>query len=477
MNFINRKYPLQLLSLLLLFLFVKHEAHSQITANPDHILIGRENLPKNGEVVSGKFFFFDATKGALRGGQLFVSRNWSPDSLGFNSIAFGFNTKASGDWATAFGKNTTASGSWATAFGVNTKASGYSGTALGEHTEASGVRGATALGYATKASGDRGATALGYYTNARGDNCTVVGRYNGPLVMEGQYIGSGSPLFVVGNGDDGAHSNAMVVRKDGHIGIGENVPLSRIHIQDFDIGLKDAHLENDGLIIESGDATIGLYSDNGGNWGSAIQLGELNLGALVDKWSIARRTTGGASTLHFTFGTDDNYGNNNTLLLIDVGGNVFADGTFTGGGADLAEAFEIEGRKSDYEIGDVLVISTRSDRKIQLSQTPYSFLVAGVYATKPGVLLSPDGISETMEGKVPMGMVGVIPTKVTLEGGVIQRGDLLVTSSTSGHAMKADKKELGRRMMEGEVGMVLGKALARYDGSGSGLIEVLVNVK
>ena len=71
---------------------------------------------------------------------------------------------------------------------------------------------------------------------------------------------------------------------------------------------------------------------------------------------------------------------------------------------------------------------------------------------------------------VPMGVVGVIPTKVCLEGGAIKRGDLLVTSSTSGVAMKADLDKV-------KVGQVLGKALQEYNQVGVGKINVLVSIK
>lgn len=151
-------------------------------------------------------------------------------------------------------------------------------------------------------------------------------------------------------------------------------------------------------------------------------------------------------------------------------GNVFADGTFNPGGADLAEAFDVEGLAAAYEPGDVLVISTDRNRTVARSAEAYSTLVAGVYATQPGVLLSERGIDGIAADQVPMGVVGVVPTKVTDEGGPIRRGDLLVTSSTPGHAMKADPNKLG-------FGMVLGKALEDFDGTGRGRIQVLVNVK
>ena len=72
-------------------------------------------------------------------------------------------------------------------------------------------------------------------------------------------------------------------------------------------------------------------------------------------------------------------------------------------------------------------------------------------------------------GEVPLGVVGIIPCKVSTENGAIRVGDLLVTSSTVGHAMKGTDRS---RML----GAVVGKApepLAK----GSGVIQVLVTLQ
>jgi hypothetical protein len=149
-------------------------------------------------------------------------------------------------------------------------------------------------------------------------------------------------------------------------------------------------------------------------------------------------------------------------------------GHFNGGtqnsGADVAEAFEVEGSVTTYEPGDVLVISTSTDRTVEKSREPYSTLVAGVYSTKSGVLLTERNVDDSHEDTIPMGIVGVIPTKVSAENGPIRRGDVLVTSSLPGYAMKGtDQSRL--------LGAVIGKALENFDGEGSGVIRVLVNVK
>jgi hypothetical protein len=68
-----------------------------------------------------------------------------------------------------------------------------------------------------------------------------------------------------------------------------------------------------------------------------------------------------------------------------------------------------------------------------------------------------------------MAVVGIVPCKVSAENGAISRGDLLVTSSTKGYAMRAsDTKKLA--------GSIMGKALQPL-ASGKGKIEVLVTLR
>ena len=164
---------------------------------------------------------------------------------------------------------------------------------------------------------------------------------------------------------------------------------------------------------------------------------------------------------------DTNAGAATQVARIDGQGNIFCAGTLTtkSPNADLAEAFAVEGKKSGYEPGDVLMISTRSDCTVTKSDASYSTRIMGVYASHPGVLLGAEA-----DDRVPLGVVGVIPTKVCGENGAIHRGDMLVSASTPGRAMKGDPAKLG-------VGMVLGKALEDFTGGGTGKINVLVNVK
>ena len=156
---------------------------------------------------------------------------------------------------------------------------------------------------------------------------------------------------------------------------------------------------------------------------------------------------------------------------VDTNGVAYADGGFQSSGADFAESFAVRGQRSLYEPGDVLEIDRNSDRHLTLSHHPYATLVAGIYSTKPGVLASPHHIDDpaVQKTEVPLAVVGIVPCKVSTENGAIARGDLLVTSSRPGYAMKGTNR---RRML----GAVVGKALEPLP-NGTGVIQVLVTLQ
>jgi len=154
----------------------------------------------------------------------------------------------------------------------------------------------------------------------------------------------------------------------------------------------------------------------------------------------------------------------NVRFRVDNNGNVTADGTYTSPAADFAELLPAS---SGLEPGDVLVIE--AEGTLGLSDEAYQATVAGVYSTRPAFL---GGAEMNMEpvGKAPLAVVGIVPIKVSAENGSIRPGDMLVTSNTRGHAMKGTEHE---RML----GAVIGKALESFDGNGTGVIKILVNVK
>ena len=137
-------------------------------------------------------------------------------------------------------------------------------------------------------------------------------------------------------------------------------------------------------------------------------------------------------------------------------------------GGDYAESVDVTCNRTNYEPGDVLVLDADNPGKMLKSIEAYSTSVSGIYSTKPGTV----GRRQTTEksaDEVPMAVVGIVPAKVSAENGPIKVGDLLVTSSTPGYAMKGTDR--GRML-----GAVVGKAMAKLS-SGTGVIEVLVTLQ
>jgi hypothetical protein len=168
---------------------------------------------------------------------------------------------------------------------------------------------------------------------------------------------------------------------------------------------------------------------------------------------------------------------------VNVSGRVFADGSFTAP-ADFSEMFKVSSGALTVEAGDVMTIDPSNPRAIVKSAGARSKLVAGIYSTKPGFVgshrdwdkvdLASDEIGTyTLKDmadefdEVPLAVMGVVPCKVSAENGEINPGDLLVTSSTPGHAMRDD---------DPKAGTIVGKALGTLS-SGMGVIEVLVTLQ
>jgi hypothetical protein len=180
-------------------------------------------------------------------------------------------------------------------------------------------------------------------------------------------------------------------------------------------------------------------------------------------------TGAGGTILSGQVGTPDPNLNQQVFRVDDTGKGFFDGGTQTGG-ADFAESVAIATSANRYGPGDLLVLDTKVDRQLRLATEPYSTLVAGIYSTKPGVLATPhklDAPASVVE--IPLAIVGIVPCKVSAENGPIQRGDLLVTSSTPGYAMKGTDRS---RML----GAVVGKAMEPLE-KGIGVIQVLVTLQ
>ena len=135
-------------------------------------------------------------------------------------------------------------------------------------------------------------------------------------------------------------------------------------------------------------------------------------------------------------------------------------------GGDLAEDFDVETEPHSVEAGTVLVIG--GNGSLCASSAPYDTRVAGVVAgagtLKPAIVLQR---IPSLKHRSPVALVGKVFCKVDATFAEIIAGDLLTTSPTPGHAMKAAERSRA-------LGAIIGKALAGLD-TGRGLIPILVS--
>jgi len=141
--------------------------------------------------------------------------------------------------------------------------------------------------------------------------------------------------------------------------------------------------------------------------------------------------------------------NDNTLTV--TGGNLSH--------TDIAENIPVS--TQGLEGGDVVIIDKENRDKLEKSTQAYDILVAGVISETPTFLIGGDKLG------LPVALAGRVNCKVTTENGPIEIGDLLVTSSKPGYAMKADSDKV-------KPGMIIGKALESLE-KGEGKILILVD--
>jgi hypothetical protein len=134
---------------------------------------------------------------------------------------------------------------------------------------------------------------------------------------------------------------------------------------------------------------------------------------------------------------------------------------------DCAEDFDI-GLCTNVEPGTVMALDERG--LLQESRHAYDKKVAGVISGagefKPGLILGREK-GQSDSHRVAVALMGKVYCKVDAQFGEIGVGDLLTTSDTPGHAMRADDPLKA-------FGSVIGKALQSLSAGQKGLIPILV---
>jgi hypothetical protein len=269
----------------------------------------------------------------------------------------------------------------------------------------------------------------------------------GPVFQLREQDGNGSGIFplssgailgdsqsycgVYGSSGGSAGANLLTTGAVGVIGQNNSSGNGVVGYSESGIGVAGHSTSGYGVSGEGGD--IGVYAHNLTTTGNVVYLATKGLAG-------------------------DFYGN------VSVTGNVTVSGDVLLPGADCAEEFDVA-ETVNIEPGTVVVLD--QDGVLHQSQHAYDKRVAGVISGagdyRPGMILDRH---QTQDSRAPIALVGKVYCKVDAQYAPIAVGDLLTTSPTPGHAMKAEDPLQA-------FGAVIGKAL-RGLASGQGLVPILV---
>jgi hypothetical protein len=261
------------------------------------------------------------------------------------------------------------------------------------------------------------------------------------------YGGNGLRLTYGPSSNVWSNPTRMRLDADGDVGIGVDDPGNhRLYVASSNSGVAGAtaFISNDntdgiGMIVENNSPGLTMI---------VSQNGEHPNGEIFrcDSW------TGG---WHRVFGVMNS-------------GRVICSELELTGGSDIAEPFEITG--DDIPKGAVVIIDEENPGKLRMSGTAYDTRVAGIISgaggVKPGIMLTQE---KQYADQQQIAMSGRVYCLVDASYGAVKPGDLLTTSSTPGHAMKASDRERA-------YGAVIGKAMTGL-ANGQGLVLVLVSLQ
>ena len=254
-----------------------------------------------------------------------------------------------------------------------------------------------------------------------------------------------------GNGLSARSTNSVAIFAEsensvGVVGIGHAQP-GVAGSSDSSDGVRATSTNGNGLSARSTNS-VAIFAESTNSTGVSA-LGGGNQGVGIFAQSSARRSRG----------------NNTTAGFFD--GDVVVQGDVQLTGGDCAEDFDIAGVQT-IDPGTVMVL--HEEGALYPCHYAYDKKVTGVVSgagdLKPGIVLDKRRSTST---RLPIALVGKAYCKVDAGYGSIQIGDLLTTSATLGHAMKAVDNARA-------FGAVVGKALAPMP-SGCGLIPILVTLQ
>ena len=161
------------------------------------------------------------------------------------------------------------------------------------------------------------------------------------------------------------------------------------------------------------------------------------------------------------------YGSGPKAALFDGNVEVTGEIQLGPGHADCAEEFELGSDGTEHSPGTVMVI--RENEQLAQSSFAYDRRVAGVVSGaggyRPALVLD----RQMTGNRVSVALVGKVYCKVDATVSPVEVGDLLTTSSTPGHAMRAADPSRAQ-------GAIIGKALRALH-EGRALLPILISLQ
>lgn len=165
-------------------------------------------------------------------------------------------------------------------------------------------------------------------------------------------------------------------------------------------------------------------------------------------------------------------GTTSPAYRLQVVGDANFSGTVTGANiqANYQDLAEWVPSAEELQAGTVVVLDPSHSNQVMPSHAAYDTSVAGVVSGQPGITL---GVPAANKEKIAT--TGRVRVHADTTGGPIRIGDLLVTSSAPGHAMRSTPVDVAGVAMH-RPGTILGKALEPLP-SGEGDILVLLSMQ
>lgn len=245
-----------------------------------------------------------------------------------------------------------------------------------------------------------------------------------------------------------AIGSVLSATANGNVGIGTPTPSNRLHLT-----------KTGGVGTAGGPAII--LQDTGVNSAQSGYIGFWNSSPQETGW-IGYGTPGSP---HMTMLNARSGGD---IFITPAAGRAVKVPVLEITGADLAEKFPAS---EPLEPGTVVAVDRDNEGKLCISRGSYNRCVAGVVSGannfSVGAVL---GNLKGYEDAPAIALSGRVYVKCDATNGAIEPGDLLTTSDTPGHAMKATDQDRSH-------GTVIGKAMGRLKAGEQGLVLVLVNLQ